>query len=529
MKKILLLLLAAALLLTGCSGGKSDNPSGMDLEKLAASGYPIDTDITLKYWIQQGPSTGQYKDRNDYPYTKNLEDRVGVKFEWISPAIGQEVQQFNIMIASGDMPDIIEWYWGDFSGGPDKAIDEGYIARLNDLIDKYSPNFKKLLQSDEYYDKRSKTDQGNYYYYPGLAQYGGDNDRLLVTAGYMFRKDWLDELGLQVPETIDDWYNVLTAFKEKKGAESPLCISAGNASRGLSGGFNASMSWYQEDGVVKYGYVQPEFKDFLATMRKWYDEGLLDKNITNIDSKTVDAKLLNDQAGAVFGWIGSNMGKWLAAANEVNPNFDLIGVPYPVKNRGDRPKFVTKDAVVYVGGAAIGATSKYKELAAKVLDYGYSEEGHMFMNFGVEGETYNLVDGYPKYSELITNNPEGLTFEEALRVNVRATGRGPYVQDVRYIEQRYALPQQKTAQANWIDTDVDKYALPALTPTSDESAEFSKIMNDIKTYVDEMYLKFIIGKEPIEKFDEFVQQIYSLGLDRAIEIQQAALDRFNAR
>ena len=70
---------------------------------------------------------------------------------------------------------------------------------------------------------------------------------------------------------------------------------------------------------------------------------------------------------------------------------------------------------------------------------------------------------------------------------------------------------------------MDKYALPALTPTSDESAEFSKIMNDIKTYVDEMYLKFIIGKEPIEKFDEFVQQIYSLGLDRQLKFNKLHL------
>lgn len=517
--------------MSGCGKGNSSGGTD-DKEALKTMSYPLQTETTLKYWAMQSTPVGQYTSRDVYPISKAFEEKVGVKFEWISPAIGQETQQFNIMIASGELPDIIEWYWGDFSGGPDKAISDGYIANLNDLIKDYSPAFSNYLKNDPFIDKRTKTDQGNYYYYPGLAQYGGDNDRLVVTAGYMFRKDWLDELNLPVPETIDDWYTTLKAFRDQKGAEAPLCISAKDAGRGISGAFGIPLGWYQEDGKVKYGYVQPQFKEFVQTLNKWYNEGLLDRNTSSIDSKTMDSKLLNGQTGAVFGWIGSNMAKWLAAGQSDNPNFDLVGVPYPVMNKGDRVKFATKDAVVYYGGAAISATSPNKELAAKVLDYGYTEEGHLLMNFGKEGDSYTMVDGYPTYSDVIQKNPEGLQFDEALSVYTRAANKrtGPMVQDVRYIEQRYFRPQQQAAQKLWIqDNDIDKYALPTLTPTAEESSEFAQIMNNISTYVDEQYLKFVMGKESIDKFDEFVKQIEAYGLARATEIQQAALDRFNAR
>lgn len=520
---VLAALVGTTALLSGCGNGNGGTNTTADLDKLKKSSYPIDTDVKLTYWSQAYSS-----DADTNAWNTEYQKRLGVTFERMHPAAGQEVAQFNVMIASGELPDIVDWYWADYVGGPDKAITEGSIAKLNDLLPEYAPDFWNYLQENEFINKRSRTDEGNYYYFPGLVQYGGENEKLRVTAGYMFRKDYLDKMGLEVPETIDDWHHVLTTFKNN-GIESPLCISANDVFRGLGGAFGVPSGWYQVDGKVMYGNIQPEFKECLSVLKQWYDEGLFDKNFINLDTKTVDAKLLGGEAGAVFGWLGSGMGKWLSAAKDSNPEFDLVGVPYPVKNRGDVTKFATKDAVVYSRGPAISAKSKHKELAVKVLNYGYTEEGHNFFNFGQEGLSYNMVDGYPTYSEMITNNPDGLTFDEALAAYTSATGKGAYVQDLRYIEQRYRLPQQKAAQEVWMKTEVDTYAMPPLTPTSEESQEFSAIVNDINTYVQEMYLKFITGKEPLDKFDAYVQQVKDYGLERATEIQQNALDRFNKR
>lgn len=527
LKKCLILVLAISVL-TGC-GGNNKGGGSVNLQKLSESSYPIKTDVTLKYWLPGSAPVGEYKDKSQFPAYVKWQEKTGVKLEFVSPPLGQETQQFNIMLASGDLPDIINWYWGDYPGGPDKAIEEGYILKLNDILDKYSPAFAQILKADKYIDKHTKTDNGSYYYYPGLAQYGGEKDKLLITAGYMFRSDWLTELNLPIPETINDWYVTLKAFKEKKGADAPLCIAANVAGRGISGAFGVPFGWYLDNEEPKFGRVDPKFKDFLTEMNKWYNEGLLDKNFSNIDAKTVDSKLLNNKSGAVFGWLGSNMGKWLAAAKTTDKKFDLVGVPYPVMNKGDTPHFGTKDAVVYSMGPAISAKSKYKELAAKMLDYGYTKEGHNFANFGSEGESYIMENDVPKYSDLITKNPNGLTMEQSLNANIMATARGPYFQDINYIKQRYSLPQQQEAQTRWIKNDVEKYTMPRVTPTSAESSEFAKIMNDVTTYSDEMYLKFVMGKESLSKFDDYVAQIEKMGLKKAVEIQAAALARYNAR
>lgn len=76
---------------------------------------------------------------------------------------------------------------------------------------------------------------------------------------------------------------------------------------------------------------------------------------------------------------------------------------------------------------------------------------------------------------------------------------------------------------------MDKYQIPYLTPSAEESKEFATIMNNINTYTSEMYMQFVVGKKPLSEFDSFVSQIKDYGIDRAIEIKQAALDRYNAR
>lgn len=168
-------------------------------------------------------------------------------------------------------------------------------------------------------------------------------------------------------------------------------------------------------------------------------------------------------------------------------------------------------------------------MAARLLDYGYSEAGHMLFNFGIEGTSYKLENGYPKYTDLIMKNPDKLAPAQAMSMYIRANYSGPFVQDKRYIEQYLALPTQRDAVGIWQKTDMGKYQLPPITPTPEESSEFAKIMTDINTLVDEMTLKIILGTEPLDSFEKYQEKMKSLKLDRAIQIQKAALDRYNKR
>lgn len=111
----------------------------------------------------------------------------------------------------------------------------------------------------------------------------------------------------------------------------------------------------------------------------------------------------------------------------------------------------------------------------------------------------------------------------------RSNYNGPFVQDKRYIEQYLALETQREAIEIWNKTDSEKYSLPPITPNSEESSEYATIMNDINTLVDEMTIKIILGTDPVDEFESYVAKMKQLNLDRAIEIQMAALERYNNR
>ncbi len=497
--------------------------------------YPIKTDTVLTCWAPLNSNAAlAYKNLGDTPLYKELEKRTGIKVKFIHPVAGNELEQFNIMLASGNLPDIIEFNWFTIPGGAEKALKDGYIVPLNGYLDKDAPNLKKVINSNKDLGRQLKTDSGKIPVFPFVRL----DDSLLVFSGPFLRNDWLKELNLSVPTTIDEWHRVLNAFKEKKNCRAPLTFLYGSnpnsnaiaTTNCFIGAFGTTMDFYLNKNKVVYGPIQLQYKNFLATFHKWYDEGLIDKDFGLIDRKTIDAKMSNGQAGASIGNSGSGIGRYMDA-NENNPQYDLVAAPYPTLVKGAVPEFGHSTLKIALNdpSAAITSSCKNKKLAANWLDYGYSEEGHMLFNFGIKGTSYNLVNGYPKYSNLLKNNPDGLNFGQVLSSYTRANYNGPFAQDTRYQEQYLQRPQQKIAISTWMKTNEAKHLMPNLTPTLEESTELAKIKNEINTYRDEMTLKFILGIEPLDNFDKYVATLKKMGADRAVKIYQDALNRYMAR
>ncbi|WP_127585193.1 extracellular solute-binding protein [Paenibacillus koleovorans] len=519
---------------TSPSASASASPStAASASPAAATKYPMQTTTQVTFWQElTGNLVGVKSSQVDVPFYQNWTKVTGVPVKYITAPPNQGKETLNVMLASGDLPDMIDYNFLSFPGGPEKAIKDGYILRLNDVIDKYAPNLKKYLKDHPEIDKMSKTDNGSYYAFPFIR---GD-ESLMVFQGPIIRKDWLDELGLQVPTTIDEWYTVLKAFKEKKGATAPLSLVGlprplnESGAGAFVGAYGVTRDFYLDGSTIKFGPMQPGFKDHLANMRKWYSEGLLDKNLATADVKVLDANFVSGATGATVGNAGGGIGRWQPLVEAKDPKAVLVPAPYPVLKKGDTPKFGQRDDPFTPGGmVAITAKSKNVELAAKMLDYGYSTEGGMFFNFGTEGVSYKLENGYPKYTDLLMKNPDKLVPAQAMALHIRGNSGGPFIQDKRYIEQYLALPQQRDAINIWAKTDAAKTKLPPITPTPEESTEYAKIMTDIDTLVDEMTLKIILGTEPLDSFDKYVDKMKSLKIDRALEIKKAALDRYNKR
>jgi putative aldouronate transport system substrate-binding protein len=246
----------------------------------------------------------------------------------------------------------------------------------------------------------------------------------------------------------------------------------------------------------------------------------------------VAQKMVSGVSGASFGTLASRMGAWIQSAEAAGTPIDLGPAPFPVLRKGGKPKMNTTD-IPYANslpGAAISGMSKNTELATRLLDWGYGTAGHNFYNFGIEGESYKWVSGYPLYTDYVMNNPSW-TIGQGVASYARAASTGPLLQDGRYQEQLFALDVQKDGMVMWPIQGADRYVVPPLSPTPEESSEFARIMNDVNTYQQEMESKFILGTEALtdSAWNNYIATLRRLGIDRAIEIQNAGLARYNKR
>lgn len=524
MKRIILALVIIITTITaaGCGGNKIQQESSI---KTPVGQYPVECDDTLTYWVgYTGLASQGVNNFSELPFFKWLKEDTGINVQYIHPVVGQENEQLNIMLASGEYYDIIERDFYNFQGGPEGAIKNGYIIRLNDVIDKYAPNLKAYLKKHPEIDKMVKTDEGSYYCFPFIR-----GDKLLNTyQGPVIREDLLKKTGLDVPETVDEWETMLRAFKDM-GVKKPFSVAFSNWNKSaiFMGAYNIRKGFFVEDGVVKYGEYEDSYKDFLTRMNKWYNEGLLDSDIASVDQKTIDSKMVSGDIAATVANTMSGLGTYVSPGRQNNPEYNLIPAPYPVLKKGDKCNF-SQMTLAYssFGSPAITTQCKNVELAARLLDYGYSEEGQRMMNFGREGESYNMVDGYPRYAERIMNNQDGLSPSEAKNYFTYPTGSGPYIQDRRVMEQMAITDEQKRSLEIWADTNAEKYLLPPITHTLEETDEITSIQNDIDTYVNEMYYKFMVGVEPLDNFDKYQKQLEALGIKKLLEVKQNAYERY---
>ena len=263
-------------------------------------------------------------------------------------------------------------------------------------------------------------------------------------------------------------------------------------------------------------------------MNDWYNRGLLDENFAVSDSKIIDGYMLNGKSGASVGYAGGNIGSWLDGKKD--KNFDLVGAPYPVMNKGERPKFGSREWE-YIPGASlsISASCKNKELAARFLDWGYSEAGRLTYNYGIEGKSYEIKDGKPQFTDYITNNSDGTTLNDMLALWAPTSNNAPTVQERTVVDTQRKYEQQRKAIEKWEDTDMAKHKIPLISLTNEETSSISGKKTDIDTYMKEMMFGFISGSESLDAFDDYVKQLYDLGLHDVLDTTQKAVARYNKR
>ena len=487
----------------------------------------VDKPITLTYWCPFKEDTAKIMSSfAEIEMFKVMAQKTGITLKFIHPPLKQEAENFKLMVASRDYPDVVELTYQKadlYPGGPDQAIKDGVFLRLNELVDQYAPNYKAIMKFSPTMERSLKTDTGNLFAFQMIEKvvqpaYGGP----------AVRQDWLNDLGIATPTTMDDWYAMLKAFKEKKGATAPLLIEKNAGADGyyaFISAYGVIADFFRDETVAKYGPVEEGFRQYLATMNKWYAEGLIDHDFLSWDGQTganTLKKFSTGQAGAIETGFYS-FGRYELTTTD--PKFKLVGVPYPVAKKGDVVKMRQYNEQVRGDPTFVTKASKYPVEAVKLLDYNYSDQGTMYCNYGVEGQSYTMVDGKPQYTDFVKNNPK---FPGSVVTTIACRHEGPFIRD--YARTFFSYKQNALDAMNLIWNGDQSGMMPkTLALTAEEGTRLNTIMSDIKTYVWEMMPKFIMGVEPMGKYDAFVAQIRKMGIDEAIRIKQASLTRYYKR
>ncbi len=545
--KLLAICMAMSIVASGCSGSASTSSSSPSASPSVSSGsvassdagsgpaedfsYPMEP-ITLSVNVDEVDRESIPDWALDYYVWDIIEEKTGVTLERVG-ASGQgsgNTEDISLMIASGNLPDIFLNNWLAYPGGPEAAIKQNLIIPLNDVYPKYAPNLSQVLADNAKWAKDTSTDAGTYYVFPLLRA-----DRDLNFYGIGYRKDKLDEFGLTVPTTPDELEKVLRTFQQN-GVECGLTFEyrflfTGEQGYGtaLQSGFNLKSGLYLDNGVVKFGEYEPAYEDFLNWLHQMYADGLIDPDMPSIDKATSVAKFSNGTAWACICMSSLSV----AELFETNPGWEGVGGPSLAVEAGAKPQFgQLQNSYSGLASAAISTDCTNVEAAARFLDWFYAEENLETYQHGVEGFAYAVKDG--EYTRDI-NAPIPIEGENADNVSTRmsyaqiGTNWPMKMLDGMSHDYHKYPDRQGEILSTWRNNNMAEHIMPPVTLTPEESGEYSMLFTDIDTYMREQVAMFIIGTRPMSEFADFRATLEKLGIQRLIEIQQTAYDRYMSR
>ena len=492
--------------------------------------YPLaDTPATLDYWIiwELSPST-KYSDVSEHIALKELEDATGVHLNLLAQSQAAGQTNTNLMIASGDYVDMIGLF--SYATGMDSAVDDEIVVDLKDMIPEYSPDYYKyLIADDNKLWKSVQTDEGH------IGAYVTVGAKPKITDGTMTFQFMLDELGVKKDDlrTVDQYEDYLTAAKNKYGMAAPLYLPGdfmldGDTLANTYGvalkvdALTGDLPWIVEDGEVKFGYLEDGFTEYVTLLHDWYEKGLIDSDTASHPTEYRDEDL-----------IGLVANKQVAVFHRGDGLVDMLS---GISGEQVLPTYfptVDADDTLHVGGGVdtisgesgtvITTGCENLELAMQFMNYCYTDDWVLPSNYGVEGETYDMVDGKPVFQEW-TYSTEGSTFSSILMDytfltmvddNVETPGRS-----------EAAISCEDTWNDN-IDNQNDYPVGAAMT--IEEGDQYNRHAGDLVTLVKQYTAKFITGDEPLSGIPEFQQKLRDTGIQDCIDAKQSAYDRYMSR
>jgi putative aldouronate transport system substrate-binding protein len=452
---------------------------------------------------------------NEDKYVKKLRElsKSDVKLELIPH---QEFsKKLTLLLAAGDLPDLLQTY-GINTPEAAPAVNNGAFYELNDLIEKYGPNLKKKIPQSTW-DSPMVSKDGKIYAIP--------SENYLQNSQVVYvRKDWLEKLNLKAPKTVDEYVDMLRAFKEKdpngngKADEIPF---SGRQNFAFSEAFFAAYDvipggWKYENNQLVPNFIRPQMKQALELHRKLYQEQLMDNEIFVQQGKDWDAKIKG--AARVGMWLHDPgyPDKWQSDVKQNEPKAEIVNIPAPTGPDGKGGMLIGSPVNM---AWTIPKSNKNPEAAIKFLDWFYSDEAQKFNVYGLEGEDYTEESGKINY-KYPTNVDE--INKENMHVMFLSMAGPSYLANDSFMKGRKDGDLIANAiQLSKSEGRKDDGLGMSLPPTLQSKPELGKNGLWMETAA-----KIMTGKEPIESFDKFVEDWKKRGGDQIIK---EATEWYNAQ
>ncbi len=471
---------------------------------------------------------------NDFEYMQKLEELTGVHVETSEVNFFTASEQYNVILASGDYPDLIKNLGSYYSTGLSGALSDDIIMDFTDDLSRYAPNYDYLIHSN--------ADETRYYLTDGkVLQFMGTYDSFINNQGLVLRKDWLEECGLDVPETYDELHNVLKTFQDKYNCSTAIYMNNNCTITNLTEGYNvatynvsgsggaggsgAGLPYFVEDGVVKCSFLEDGYRNYLTMIHQWYEEGLMDSDFVSIEydpfSSYLSGQITSDQ-----------MGVWCTSGEGIdNYTVPVICMASPVQNKGDMQHLteMTLAPADDITAISISSACENPEIAMAWLDYWFSEDGIAFYNFGLEGTDYTLDENNtPLFTDAVVNNEFGLSASNYMRCRC-AFGTMPSLM-LRYRSAYLNSDLVNEAWDVWTSNLDGTMAISSnVTMTTEQKEAESYKASDIMTYANQMISQFANGDMDIDtQWDTFVSNLKDMGIEECIALEQAAYDAANS-
>ncbi|MDE7418276.1 MAG: extracellular solute-binding protein [Lachnospiraceae bacterium] len=549
-KRVMALALAASMLsaLTACGGNKSDvslNTGEMQEVDKADLQFPLAEKTTLTGMTQYPANTES--NPNNRTIFKRLQEKTNVEIEW--NAIQGDQWGEKITLAMADPKTLSDFIFSAGFGENDllRYADQGVIIPLEDYIDNYMPNLKGVFDKFPEYRKMSTATDGHIWALPWIEQLGSEKTAIQTVSEMSFiNKKWLDFLGLEVPTTVDEFEQVLIAFRDHAselqaefgidGSIIPMSCIVNDGSQDMALLINGFGEGYgdndqgrhiavTDDKKVICTATQEGFKKGIEWLHKLYEEGLIDPEAFTQEWSTYVSKGKSGRYGVCFSWDDANI------IDDFNGWVPLPALTADVRN-------ITPENGSFTSGydrgrCVVTAVAKNPALVCAWLDQMYDPFQSPQNNWGTYGEDDDfdifVLGTNANGDEMLQHAPLG----DASPVEVREAEsvNGPLAVLDEYYGVYVTCPDDAQYRLDWIKDyytpDMNtKYVYPNVFMSQEDTEELSNLQTDITKTINAKRSDWIMNGFTDADWDEYLKSLDAYGLEDLLALFQKYLDAY---